>query len=69
MYPSPDSEIHPVRSQNIYSWLIESAGTVPIKRKEDFPDGQVDHSHVMEKLMGSVSRYVIFPCNYVDGLV
>jgi glycerol-3-phosphate O-acyltransferase/dihydroxyacetone phosphate acyltransferase len=33
------------------SWLIESAGTVPIKRKKDFPDGQTDNSDVMEKLM------------------
>ena len=33
------------------SWLIESAGTVPIKRKKDYPDGQVDNSNVMEKLM------------------
>ena len=33
------------------SWLIESAGTVPIKRKKDFPDGQADNSDVMEKLM------------------
>ena len=33
------------------SWLIESAGTVPIKRQKDFPDGKVDNSDVMEKLM------------------
>jgi hypothetical protein len=33
------------------SWLIESAGTVPIKRKKDFLDGQADNSDVMEKLM------------------
>ena len=33
------------------SWLIESAGTVPIKRKKDYPDGQVDNSNVMEKLI------------------
>jgi len=33
------------------SWLIESAGTVPIKRQKDYPEGQVDNSNVMEKLM------------------
>ena len=33
------------------SWLIESAGTVPIKRKKDHLDGQVDNSDAMEKLM------------------
>jgi glycerol-3-phosphate O-acyltransferase / dihydroxyacetone phosphate acyltransferase len=33
------------------SWLIESAGTVPIKRKKDYPDGNVDNSDVMENLV------------------
>lgn len=33
------------------SWLIESAGTVPIKRRKDFAGGDVDNSDVMEKLM------------------
>lgn len=33
------------------SWLIESAGTVPIKRRKDFVEGSVDNSDVMEKLM------------------
>lgn len=33
------------------SWLIESAGTVPIKRRKDFPEGDTDNSEVMETLM------------------
>lgn len=33
------------------SWLIESAGTVPIKRRKDFGDGQVDNTQAMDKLM------------------
>lgn len=34
------------------SWLIESAGTVPIKRRKDFTDGSAaDNSEVMGKLM------------------
>ncbi|KAH7888706.1 hypothetical protein F5I97DRAFT_737160 [Phlebopus sp. FC_14] len=33
------------------SWLIESAGTVPIKRRRDFDNGQADNSEVMSKLM------------------
>jgi len=33
------------------SWLIESAGTVPIKRRKDFPEGDVNNSEVMETLM------------------
>ncbi|KAH9931180.1 uncharacterized protein BXZ73DRAFT_47432 [Epithele typhae] len=33
------------------SWLIESAGTVPLKRRKDFPDGQADNSEVMQHLI------------------
>ena len=33
------------------SWLIESAGTVPIKRRKDSPDESVDNTDVMLKLM------------------
>lgn len=33
------------------SWLIESAGTIPIKRKKDYADGTADNSEVMLKLM------------------
>ncbi|EGO00193.1 hypothetical protein SERLA73DRAFT_180644 [Serpula lacrymans var. lacrymans S7.3] len=33
------------------SWLIESAGTVPIKRRKDSADGTADNTEVMEKLM------------------
>ena len=36
------------------SWLIESAGTVPIKRRKDYVEGSiddVDNSNAMEWLM------------------
>lgn len=34
------------------SWLIESAGTVPIKRRKDYADSsEADNTDVMEKLM------------------
>ncbi|KAF8236603.1 hypothetical protein L208DRAFT_1357435 [Tricholoma matsutake] len=33
------------------SWLIESAGTVPIKRRKDSPDGNMDNTDAMLKLM------------------
>lgn len=33
------------------SWLIESAGTVPIKRRKDFSDEDVDNTEVMGELM------------------
>ncbi|OAX40111.1 hypothetical protein K503DRAFT_864905 [Rhizopogon vinicolor AM-OR11-026] len=33
------------------SWLVESAGTVPIKRRKDFNGNQVDNSQAMDKLM------------------
>ncbi|KAF9482109.1 hypothetical protein BDN70DRAFT_875393 [Pholiota conissans] len=34
------------------SWLIESAGTVPIRRRKDYADGaEADNTDVMEKLM------------------
>ncbi|KAL4254288.1 Phospholipid/glycerol acyltransferase domain-containing protein [Abortiporus biennis] len=33
------------------SWLIESAGTVPLQRRKDYPDGRVDNSQVMKYLI------------------
>jgi hypothetical protein len=33
------------------SWLIESAGTVPIMRKKDYAEGNVDNTEAMECLM------------------
>lgn len=36
--------------KTLTSWLIESAGTVPIQRRRDFADGTVDNSQVMLKL-------------------
>ncbi|KAM5533713.1 hypothetical protein V8D89_012586 [Ganoderma adspersum] len=32
------------------SWLIESAGTVPLKRRKDFGDREVDNAEVMQHL-------------------
>jgi glycerol-3-phosphate O-acyltransferase/dihydroxyacetone phosphate acyltransferase len=38
--------------RTLTSWLIESVGTIPIKRKKDFADDEnVDNSEAMEKLM------------------
>jgi hypothetical protein len=33
------------------SWLIESAGTVPIKRRKDYNNNEVDNSQAMDRLM------------------
>ena len=33
------------------SWLIESAGTVPIKRRKDYADSSTDNTEAMEFLM------------------
>ncbi|KAJ8468975.1 hypothetical protein ONZ45_g17048 [Pleurotus djamor] len=38
------------------SWLIESAGTVPIQRRKDYPDGTTDNSAVMTKLMEALEH-------------
>ena len=38
------------------SWLIESAGTLPIKRRKDFGDQDVDNSMIMAHLI-NVSIY------------
>lgn len=37
--------------KNFTSWLIESAGTVPLMRRKDAPDGTVDNSHAMKYLV------------------
>jgi hypothetical protein len=40
------------------SWLIENAGTVPIKRRRDFAEGEeVDNSIVMGSLMNVSTFY------------
>ncbi|GJE94486.1 PlsC domain-containing protein [Phanerochaete sordida] len=38
------------------SWLIESAGTVPLQRRKDFPDGKVNNTEVMEKLLEALEQ-------------
>lgn len=55
------------------SWLIESAGTLPIKRRKDFGDQEVDNSMIMADLInvrittlhGSSTQQAI----HTDGLV
>lgn len=37
--------------KTLTSWLIESAGTVPLQRRKDYIDGQVDNTEAMSKLM------------------
>ncbi|KAG6903067.1 hypothetical protein C0995_006254 [Termitomyces sp. Mi166 len=45
------------------SWLIESAGTVPIKRRKDSADGNVDNTEAMAKLVEDNSE-LIAPVDY-----
>jgi glycerol-3-phosphate O-acyltransferase / dihydroxyacetone phosphate acyltransferase len=40
------------------SWLIESVGTVPLKRRKDHPEGDVDNTVVLD---GLVKVYPICP--------
>ncbi|KAI0949298.1 hypothetical protein AcW1_008952 [Taiwanofungus camphoratus] len=37
--------------RTLTSWLIGAAGTVPIKRRKDFPNGEADNTEVMLKLV------------------
>lgn len=54
------------------SWLIESAGTVPIKRRKDYEQGQiqdVDNQNVMSNLMEvSGSTLTQYVCRQSSGL-
>ena len=44
------------------SWLIESAGTLPIKRRKDFGNDNVDNSAVMARLIDVRAVFVFrFP--------
>ncbi|KAG8744840.1 hypothetical protein FRC10_009364 [Ceratobasidium sp. 414] len=38
------------------SWLIESAGTLPIKRRKDHAEGEADNTLVMESLVGALGE-------------
>ncbi|KAA1475205.1 hypothetical protein DENSPDRAFT_413461 [Dentipellis sp. KUC8613] len=38
------------------SWLIESAGTVPIKRRKDYADGSADNTEAMGKLIEALEK-------------
>ncbi|EMD37618.1 hypothetical protein CERSUDRAFT_114270 [Gelatoporia subvermispora B] len=38
------------------SWLIESAGTIPIKRRKDYNNEQVDNTEVMQNLMEALEN-------------
>ena len=42
--------------RNFSSWLIESVGTVPIKRAKDFNGAKVDNSVVFGKLMDALDK-------------
>ncbi|KAI0320922.1 hypothetical protein OF83DRAFT_466959 [Amylostereum chailletii] len=50
--------------RTLTSWLIESAGTVPIQRRRDYPDQNVDNSVIMAKLidaLGEGDAVCLFP--------
>lgn len=50
--------------RSFQSWLIESAGTVPIQRRKDSAHGVIDNTNVMEKLMEALElgdAVVVFP--------
>jgi glycerol-3-phosphate O-acyltransferase/dihydroxyacetone phosphate acyltransferase len=38
------------------SWLIESAGTLPIKRRKDHTEGGADNTAVMESLVNALEE-------------
>ncbi|KAI0062894.1 acyltransferase-domain-containing protein [Artomyces pyxidatus] len=42
--------------KTLTSWLIESAGTVPIKRRKDFAEGSADNTDVMAKLIEALEQ-------------
>lgn len=48
------------------SWLIESAGTVPIKRRKDSADGTADNSEAMAKIM-DVRCFARYQCSRVES--
>ena len=39
------------------SWVIESLGTVPLKRRKDHPEGEVDNTVVLDGLVGVCSSW------------
>ncbi|KAI0769446.1 hypothetical protein BD413DRAFT_694764 [Trametes elegans] len=49
------------------SWLIESAGTVPIKRRKDYGDGVVDNTNVMQHLMEAL-EFGDAVCLFPEGM-
>lgn len=42
------------------SWLIESAGTVPIKRRKDYNNNEVDNSQAMDRLMDVRCAHIVY---------
>ncbi|KAI0088038.1 hypothetical protein BDY19DRAFT_205795 [Irpex rosettiformis] len=48
------------------SWLIESAGTLPIQRRKDFADGQIDNNIVMQHLLNALD-YGDAVCLFPEG--
>ena len=45
------------------SWLIESVGTVPLKRRKDHQEGEVDNTVVLDGLV-KVSKLSPIPFGY-----
>lgn len=45
------------------SWLIESVGAVPLKRRKDYPEGEVDNTVVLDGLV-KVYQLSLFPSVY-----
>ncbi|KAI0696712.1 hypothetical protein BC835DRAFT_1271571 [Cytidiella melzeri] len=48
------------------SWLIESAGTLPLQRRKDYVNGQVDNSNVMRSLLEALD-YGDAVCLFPEG--
>ncbi|KAF8609268.1 hypothetical protein BDV93DRAFT_550804 [Ceratobasidium sp. AG-I] len=49
------------------SWLIESAGTLPIKRRKDHGGGEIDNKNVMEALIQSLGEGDAI-CMFPEGM-
>lgn len=37
--------------KTLTSWLVESVGAVPLRRRKDHPEGEVDNTVVLDGLM------------------
>lgn len=50
------------------SWLIESVGTVPLKRAKDYDGQKVDNSQVMHGLMDALDKQGDMVCLFPEGI-